>query len=773
MVRVVRSRVEIEGRVHEETVIVEGEEPAPWEASASLRTVGQATPRVDGRERVTGTARYTYDVQLPGMIYAAVLRSPHPHARITQLDTGAAQALPGVRAVLSHQNAPPINWYGKVSKLFDPTLRHVGEEVAAVAADSLDIARAALALIQVEYETLPYVLDPEAAMASGAPQVHPAGNVLLEDGQPGDRYSRGDVAHGLNDADVVVEGTWRTAAQMHNSLETHGCVAAWEGDNLTLYESTQYIYGVRSRVAEALGISQNKIHVIENYMGGGFGSKASTRKQTVIAALLARAAGRPVHLMLDRREENLVTGYRSPSIQRIKIGAQRDGTLTAIQLDGICEIGAYGAWAPAVAGPFKELYACPNVQTTVLGVRTNTDTMAAFRAPGYLEGTVGLEGALDELAKRLEMDPLELRLKNYAEHNPLGDANYTSKHLRACYERGAAMFDWEGRRAAVRADREANPGAHLRRGVGLASQVWGGGGGPPTQALVRLNSDGTMDVYSGTQDIGTGTRTVMAQIAAEALGFALDQVRMHLGDTASGPYGGVSGGSSTVPSVGPAVRMAAEEARQQLLQIAATFMDTSSDKLDIRDGYVVRQNDPDRRMALKDVFEEIGDYQIIGKGFRGPNPNAPINTWGVQFCEVEVDTITGRVRVVRIVAVHDIGRAVNPLTLRNQFEGGIIQGLGLALTEERVIDPQTGIPLNPDLEGYKLPTIADLPQIDVAWIGEPDTVANHLGVKGAGEPPIIPTAAAIANAVADALGTRLYELPLTPARVLAAWHEGR
>ncbi len=773
MVRVVRSRVEVEGRVHEETVIVEGEEPQPWEENAPLRTVGQATPRVDGRERVSGTARYTYDVQLPGMIYAAVLRSPHPHARITRIDTGAAQALPGVRAVLTHENAPPINWYGKASKLFDPTLRHVGEEVAAVAADSLDIARAALALIVVEYETLPYVLDPEAAMQPDAPQVHPDGNVLMDDGAPGDRYSRGDLAHGLKDADVVVEGTWRTSAQMHNSLETHGAVAAWEGDNLTVYESTQYLYGVRSRVAGALGIPQNKVHVIENYMGGGFGSKLGTRKQTVIAALLARAAGRPVHLMLDRREENLVTGHRSPSIQRIKIGARRDGTLTAIQLDGICQIGAYGAWAPALAGPFKELYACPNVQTSVIGVRTNTDSMVAFRAPGYVEGTVGLEGALDELAKQLGMDPLELRLKNYSETNPTGGPDYTSKHLRTCYERGAAMFDWAGRRAQTAADRTANPGSHLRRGVGLASQVWGGGGGPPTQALVRLNSDGTVDVYSGTQDIGTGTRTVMAQIAAEALGFALDQVRMHLGDTVSSPYATLSGGSSTVPSVGPAVRMAAEEARQQLLQIAATFMDTSSDKLDIRDGYVVRQNDPDRKMALQDVFDEMGDYQIIGKGFRGPNPNAPINTWGAQFCEVEVDTITGRVRVVRVVAVHDIGRAINPLTLRSQFEGGILQGLGLALTEERIIDPQTGIPLNPDLEGYKLPTIADLPQIDVAWIGTPDTAANHIGAKGAGEPPIIPTAAAIANAVADSLGTRLYTLPLTPARVLTAWHEGR
>jgi xanthine dehydrogenase YagR molybdenum-binding subunit len=533
------------------------------------------------------------------------------------------------------------------------------------------------------------------------------------------------------------------------------------------------VYNVRSRVANSLGLPHNQVRVISNYMGGGFGSKGGTGKYAVIAALLAREAGRPVHLLFDRREENLAAGHRPASIQRVKMGARRDGTLTAIDLEAICAIGVYGTWAPAVAGPYKELYACPNVRTVTYGVRTNITPHLAFRAPGYVEGVVGLDGALDEIARQLEIDPLALRLKNYAEHNPLGDADYTSKHLRTCYERGAAMFDWEGRRARLLEERTDPRNPHLRRGIGVASQTWGAGGGPPAQALARINADGTADIFAATHDIGTGTKTVMTQIAAEALGFALDAVRLHLGDTGAGPYAGTSWGSMTVPSVGPAVRMAAEEARKQLLDIAAYFMDTAPDKLQIRDGVIMRDHEPDRNMTVRDLMDEVGDYQVVGKGFRGPNPAQPVATWGAQFAAVTVDTITGRVGVERIVAVHDIGRAINPLTLRSQFEGGILQGLGLALTEERVVDPRFGIPLNPDLEGYKLPTIADLPQIDVAWIGEADPAANHLGVKGAGEPPIIPTAAAVANAVADALGVRIYTLPITPARVLAAWHEGR
>ena len=769
MVRVVRTKVEMEGRTHEEIVVVEGEEPPPWAAS-ELHHVGQAISRVDGVERVTGAARYTADVQLPGMLYAAVARCPHPHARLRSLDTRAAEALPGVRAILTHENAPPIPWHSKASRLFDTELRHEGEEIAAVAADDPETAERAVRLIRAEYEVLPYVIDPEAAMRSDAVQVHPEGNVLKDDdGKEGETYTRGDVAKGFKQADVIFEGRFTTAAQMHNALETHGTVATWDGPNLTIYESTQGVYSVRSRIAQVLNLPQSQVRVIKNYVGGAFGAKLGANKHALIATLLARNTGRPVHLMLDRRAENLVAGFRAPTVQHIKMGAKRDGTLTAVEMRILSPIGAYGMWVSSMGGPAKELYTIPNMHIQTFGVRVHTGSHAAFRAPGYVEGAVALEGALDEIAARLGLDPLAIRMKNYAAKDPGSDQDFTAKHLDECYRRGATMFGWDGLRHELATARKQTPDAGTTplRGIGMASQNWGGGGGPTAQALCRINSDGSVDVHCGTQDLGTGTRTVLAQIAADALNMGMEQMRVLLGDTDK-PYAPVSGGSMTVASVGPAVRMAADEARKQLLEIASAFMDTSPDRLEIRAGQILRKGKTDGGMSITDVLKEIGDYQIVGKGFRGPNPPEIIRTWGAQFAEVLVDPVTGGVQVVRMTGVYDTGRVINPLTYTSQIHGGIIQGLGFALTEARTLDPSSGKSLNPNLEEYKVPTMADLPQIDVAWIGEPDFLANHLGAKGIGEPPIIPTPAAIANAVADALGVRVFDLPITPERVLTA-----
>jgi xanthine dehydrogenase YagR molybdenum-binding subunit len=766
MVRVVRTKIEYEGRTHEETVVVEGEEPQPL-AEADLRYIGQGVPRVDGVERVTGAARYSADVRLPGMLYGAIARCPYPHARLGSIDTRAAEALPGVRAVLTRDNITPIPWYGKASRVFDTELRYEGDEIAAVAADDEETAGRAVRLIRAEYEQAPFVIDPETAMRSDAPQVHPAGNVLKDDeGREGESYSRGDVDDALRHAAVTVELRVTTPAQMHNCLEPHGCVAVWEGANLTVYASTQSVFDVRDGLAQVFGLSKGQVRVIKNYMGGGFGSKFGASKEMVIAALLARRAGRPVHLLLDRRAENLVAGHRAPSIQYIKVGARKDGTLTAIDLRAICQIGAYGMWSPSIAGPAKELYAVPNVRTVTYGVRVNTGSHAAFRAPGYVEGVAGLDAALDDLARKLDMDPLALRLKNYAEKDPPTGAQFTAKHLRECYEQGAERFGWVRRRAELAAARAAGPPGRFVRGVGMASQTWGGGGGPPAQASCRLNNDGSVDVMCGSQDLGTGTRTVLAQIAADALGVPMDQVRVHLGDTDS-PFSPGSGGSQTLASSGPAVRMAADEARKQLLDVASALMDTSPDRLEVRDGAIGRKGRDERR-PIAEILDQIGDYQITGKGFRGPNPTDPIRTWAAMFAEVEVDTVTGHVRVVRVTGVFDTGRVINPLTYTSQIHGGIIQGLGLALTEDRVLDPITGKSLNPNLEEYKIPILGDIPEIDVAWIGEPDFAANHLGAKGIGEPPIIPAPAAIANAVADALGVRIPDLPITPRRVLDA-----
>jgi CO/xanthine dehydrogenase Mo-binding subunit len=767
MVKVVKTRIEVEGRVSEETVVVEKDEPVAWSADRSFSVVGTSLNRVDGPERVTGAARYTYDAAPPGTIFAALLRSPHAHARIVSVSTAAAEKAPGVRAVLSKNNAPEIAWYVGASHLFGETARFAGEEVVAVAADTLQQARDALRLVEVEYEPLPAILDFERSGKPGEPKIHPRGNVLVDDeGREGDLYTRGDIEKGFKQADAIVERTYRTPTALHNSLETHGSVVMWEGDELTVWESTQYMFGVRDRVSGALKMPKSKVRVLCEYMGGGFGSKGQTLKGVVIAALLSRAANRPVKLMLDRREENLLTGNRGATLQKLRIGAKRDGTLTAIDFEAICNMGAYGTWAATVEGPAKELYACPNVRTHVVGVRTNLGTQAAFRAPGFVEGTFALESALDELAHKLGISPLDIRMKNYTATDPTSKRDYTAKGLLQCYEQ---VFSQAGiaPSSLVRPNSpKSNDDSHIKRGFGMATQTWSGGGGPPAHALVRINSDGTIEVICGTQDIGTGIRTAFVQIAAEVLGVPVEQVRFRLGDTQKGPFAPASWGSITIPSVGPAVRTAAEDARQQLLDIASFFMESPASRLQIADGKITIEGRAESARSISQILDEIGDYMIVGKGFRGPNPAQPIRTWGAQVAEVEVNTWTGEIRVLRVSASHDVGRVINPKGLASQFQGGIIQGIGLALTEERVVDEHLGIVLNPNLQDYKVPTIADTPEMIVSAIDVPDTTANHIGSRGAGEPPIIPTPAAIANAIFNAVGVRVTELPVTRKRML-------
>jgi len=481
----------------------------------------------------------------------------------------------------------------------------------------------------------------------------------------------------------------------------------------------------------------------------------------VIAALGARMTGRPVKIILDRHEENLAAGNRPSGVQRLKIGAKRDGTLTALELKAIVAAGAYCLWPPSVGGPARELYLCPNVRTEQYTVFTNTGPLSAFRAPGYVEGTFALESLIDELAQELGMDPLELRLKNYAEYDQTTGRPYSTKGLRECYERGAKLFGWNLKK-------NSETGGRFRRGVGMASQIWSGNGMPPAYAFVKINPDGTATVITGTQDIGTGTKTVLAQIAAEELGLTLEKISVEIGDTQTGPYAPLSAGSMTVASVGPAVRLAAHEACQQLLDVAAQVLEVPRESLTIADGLLHSSALP-KPVAVHEVLKNLENFMIIGRGARAPNPeDVTVNTFGAQFAEVLVDTETGEVKVERIVAVHDSGRVINPLTLSSQIEGGIIQGLGYALFEQRVLDRDTGIVVNDNLENYKVPTALDIPKIVLEMVDRPDPKANNLGAKGVGEPPIIPTAAAIANAVTNALGVRIYELPITRERVLKA-----
>ena len=762
MPKLVKTEVNVEGRVSVQYAVVDGPELPQWDENEELAIVGQPTARLDGPAKASGEARYTYDVQLPGMLWAAVLRSPHAHARVARIDTAAAEALPGVVEVMTPANQPPIRVRGnKLPLLFDEPRFH-GAPVAVVAASDPHIADDALRLIEVEYETLPFVTDPELAIAPGAPAVTSKGNIF--DGEPSVE-ERGDIQAGFAEADVIVELTVRTPTAVHNPLESHGCVAQWEAGELTLYESTQHVYGVRTFAAGKLDLPLSKVRAIGPYMGGGFGAKFPGGGYTLIAAELARRARRPVHLMYDRAGDNLEMGYRGASTQTIRMGARRDGTLTAIDLKVVSELGCHGNWVPSIAGPYTMMYACPNLHAETIGALTHAGPFAAFRAPGFVEGTVGLEAGMDALARELEMDPLELRRRNIPTLDQSEDKPFSSFPIAECYRRGAEAIGWSNRST----DGAGRGSGRFRRGLGMASQIWWGGGGPPAYAEMQLNSDGTATVVTGVQDLGTGARTIMAQVAAEEAGLPLDQVNVTIGDTLGAPYGPGSGGSITTGSMTPAVRQAASDLRGQICSLAAQMKEIPEAEIEVRGGTVYRQDDP--VISVKDLMETFGDVMLTGRGSRGPNPDdVSVITSGAQFAEVEVDTVTGRVRVVKIVAAHDCGRIINPQTYTSQIEGGVVQGLGFALTEDRVIDHQAGRVLNPNLEWYKAPTIADTPEIVNLLIDIPDVRANSVGAKGAGEPGIIPTAAAIANAVANAIGVRVNELPMTPGRVLEALH---
>ena len=750
-----RTTVEVEGR--EEVKIVERPEidPAPWDDAASLSAVGASEPRADALEKVTGRARYTADVLLPGMLHAAVLRAPVASGKVIELDPSAALRLPGVHGIVALEDMKGVRFEGQ--QLLDTHIRYFGQPLAAIAAETVAEAEAALRAITLRVEAGVHAATAEDALSPSAPRIRKHGN--LPRGSP--RTSRrGDADEAIRDAAVVIERTYRTPVQLHTALETHGAVAEWTGDHVAVWESTQAVFNTRNDLASAFGLPLTHVRVMKEYMGGGFGAKNGASAAAYLAVALARKTGRPVRCLWDRESEQLDAGNRPATVQRVRLGATRDGRLLAIVVDATVPLG-FGGWLGGPGKIYHETYACEHVRTTETFVYTNAGAMTSFRAPGHAEGAFGLECAMDTLARELSLDPLELRRRNYATADQTKNRRYSGKHLDRCYDEGARRFGWS-------TPATPRPDTRLRRGRGMASAVWSAGGGPPAYATVRLESDGTVSVLTGSQDLGTGSRTILAQIAADALGARASDVRTVLGDTERLPYAPNSWGSMTTPSVGPAVRVAAELARARLLEAASALMDAAVEELEVAQS-VVRVRERDQSMSFAEIGEALGDVMIIGHGSRGPNPDdTTLAVFAAQFAEVEVDVETGHVRVLRIVTVHDSGRIVNPRLAESQLEGGVIQGIGYALFEERVMDDRLGRPLNPTTHDYKIPTTADVPSIDAVCLDIPDVIANHIGAKGLAEPPIIPTAPAIANAVADALGVEVTEIPLTPWRVLDA-----
>jgi len=715
--------------------------PQPQPKPGEFKHIGQDTPRVDGKKIVTGAAAFTHDLYFDGMLNAKILRSPHASADVVSIDLGPALNYPGVMAAL---------------KLKEGRVKWAGEQIAAVAALDEKTAEEALALIKVEYKVLPHVVSEEKAMEQGAPPVQDQGNV-----QKLNEYNRGDIEKGFKEADLVFEQTYKTSWEVHQTAETHSSLAKWDGDNLTVWDSTQAVQSVRDGLARSLNIPAGRVKVIKHYMGGGFGSKLSLNDYTVVAARLARETGRPVKVVLTRKENSYCVGYRPSARMTIKAGVKKDGTLTAIHWKNyVC--GGIGR-GDRCAEPATDVYKCPNVKVEEYSVFVNTCGSRATRAPGHTQGTFGLEGFMEELAAKLDLDPLELRLKNYSAKDK-GDTGtiYSTKGLDQCYKLGAEKIGW--------ARRNKKPGAgsgKIRTGIGLASQIWPGAGVPGTLADLKIYADGSIEVECGTQDIGCGTRTHIAVVAAETLGLEPRDISVKIGNS-DYPWAPISGGSLTTPSVAPAVRDAALKAAEYLKGLASKKLNVAPAEIALENNKLVVKADPAKAVEIKELARSL-PRPIVFHGERSAHPSTYVfQTFGAHFAEVEVDTETGKIRVKKVVAAHDIGRVINRLTAESQVLGGITQGLSAALFEEKLMDPETGTMVNPNLHDYKIATSLDIPEIVPLFADVVDDRLNNLGAKGLGEPPRIPPSAAIANAVYNAIGVHVREIPMTPAKVLAA-----
>ncbi len=738
----------------------------PWKET---RVVGQRAPRVDAYERVSGSATYTNDLVLPDMLHAVIVRCPHAHARVVRVDTTRAMHMPGVRAVITGTSpGASIPWYfgvqGPTSRIFDDHCRYAGEEVAAVAAESVHQAWDAARAIDVEYEVLPFVVDMDDALDAGAAQVHESGNLAASGS-----YERGDVDVGFAEAEVVLEETYTTSCQLHVPMETFVSVAQWEGNRLRVWDSTQGVFARQQELASCFRLPLSSVQVSCAYMGGGFGSKLSTGKYTVIAALLARDTARPVKLALTREESFLSEGNRPANSIRLKAGAKRDGALVALEGEFL---GAVGAYPGGAVSHFLVLnmYRCPNVRTSVTSVYTNAGKERAMRAPGQPQCAWALEQMMDALAAEIGMDPVDFRLVNHTAvlqtpgHPPYTTAGlpFTSEALRECLAVGAEEFGWREARSQPRGD------GHLRRGVGVAAGMWSWIGEPRAAVIVKLFADGSVNLNMGASDIGTGTKSVMAMIVAEELGVPLERIQIEHADTGSTQYAPQSGGSQTVVACGPAVRAAAADVKRQILDYAARQLNRSPDELVLEEGRVVPAGEPDGAITLGQVQGIQQQAVIVGVGRRHPHPEGKIPLpFFAQFAEVEVNTNTGEIRILRMLGAHDSGRAMNRLTYDNQVFGGITMGIGFGITERRILDPQTGRMVNANWHDYKLPTAMDVPPDLTCVAVEPgDSDCNSIGARGLGEPATISTAAAIANAVCHATGVRFTEAPMTPGNIL-------
>jgi CO/xanthine dehydrogenase Mo-binding subunit len=748
------------------------------------RTVGKPVTRIDGVAKVTGKTVYADDMKLPRMLHAKILGSPYAHARIKSIDATRARNHPGVAAVITAAELPPykksLSERRQIIFAEEETLFH-SQPVAAVLAEDPHTAEEALELIDVEYEELPAVLDPVAAMQDGSPLARsPVGEVDrseekghitadVEQEQATGKASnvssqmsfrRGDVEQGFADADAVIEGTWRTPIVHQSYIEPHATIADYDASGeLAIWSSTQGPFFIRDQVSRALGTPESRIRVTATEVGGGFGGKIYLTE--LMVAALAMVVHQPVKYIMSRKEDMLAGTPAPQAVVEMKTGMKKDGTLTTLKTRLIYDSGAFPG-APVLPGSLfiGGYYKCPNLEIQGVEVLTNKVSVGALRAPGVHNATFAIESHMDVMAEELGLDPLEVRLLNAVEEgDPLPSSQpYPRIGLRECLEAIGESEIWR-KRAATR--------KHPNRGVGLAVGAFSGGL-QPASAVVGLNTDGTINVTVGCADI-TGVNTSFAQIAAEVLNVPLSTVSVTTGDTKTAPYAGMSAGSKTTYTVGRAVKEAAEDARQQIVEMACSRLDCAADDLELADGEARVKGSPDKSLTFLRLGKLSTDFAaphaaVVGRGRIAARRWAP--GFSVVAVEVEVDTDTGQVTLLRCVIAQDAGFAINPLSVSGQMQGGASQGLGIGLSEEMLFDDK-GRVLNANLLDYRLPTTRDLPPIETIIVEVP-TEEGPYGARIVGEPSIVPGASAVANAIADAVGTRLHEVPATPERILEA-----
>jgi xanthine dehydrogenase YagR molybdenum-binding subunit len=698
--------------------------------STPRTVVGTRVKRLDGPDKVTGRAKYTFDVSRPGMLYGRAVRSPYPHARVVSIDFSAAERVPGFKASLIVRD--PKDTKTNVV-LFQ------GDEVAAVAADTEEHAIDAARAVKVEYEPLPAVISVDSALAGRAPEgVFPNGNV-----RQANTAEAGDLAAGFKAAAHTLEQTYSTHVVTHTCMESHGTVCEWDGDKLTAWVSTQGVNSARDNFSRGLEIPQANIRVICQYMGGGFGSKLQLGPEGLICARLAKQAGAPVKLTLDRKEEHLVTGNRPSAAAKIKAGVSADGIITAFDAESW---GTGGAGANA-GFPLPYIYQIANRRRAHKDVYINTGLQRPMRAPGHPQGSFITEVMMDELADLVKMDPIEFRIRNLPPEAP-------NAMWRTYLREGAEAFGWSRRHPTG----DTTPGS-IKTGMGVAICTWGGGGRGPSVAHCEIAADGSVIMRVGTQDIGTGQRTLVAMVAADALGLQPSQVTPEIGDTQYGVSGG-SGGSTTAASTTPGIRIAALKALEALKEKVAPALGVAPDALVATGGRIQVKDTPSKSLSWAEACKRIGPQPIAVDADWQPGMTSA-TTSGVQFAEAKVDIKTGIVNVTRVLAYQDCGLVLNQLTAESQVYGGVIGSLNFALYEDRILDRRTGQMVNPNMEFYLLAGMSDIPQIDVRLKDMPER-----GVVGIGEPPTVPTAAAVALAVRNAIGATVRSLPLTPAKIL-------